>query len=195
MSRTAPLPTVETVAANLRAVRSSASPECVREGRGWYPSMLGFILAVRDEAFTYTGDFATDSLAVGVFAAFSQNAAWKGNVTMATNYLNGSGRGMRRVLAECEALEDGADPTDYATLGLKRADFCANLLGDHERVTCDRWHLRAAFNVAGNGKPPTLSDDVHALVTDATRIVAAEYREAPAECQAVIWCAIRGTGQ
>jgi hypothetical protein len=154
--------------------------------------MRGFILAIRDEAYTHTGDLASDELAVGVFAAFSQNATWKANVTMATNYLHGMGRGMKRVLAECEVMEEGADPTDYATLGLKRADFCANLLGDTWRVTCDRWHLRAAF---ATDKEPTLSDDVHALVTEATRIVAAEYGEAPPVCQAIIWCAVRGTGE
>lgn len=188
------LPTVSAVADNLRAIRAGATDAHVAEGRGWYSAMRGVILAVRDEAFTYTGDHASDALAVGVFASFSQNATWKANVTMATNYLHGNGRGMRNVLAECERMEDGADPTDYATLGLKRADFCANLLGDMARVTCDRWHLRAAFGVVGNGKPPTLNDKVHALVTEATRVVAAENGESPAECQAVIWCAVRGDG-
>jgi hypothetical protein len=191
MPRRIALPDVSTVVSNLRAIRAAASSDHVHEGRGWYAAMRGVIFAVRDEAFTYTGDFAPDALAVGVFAAFSQNATWKANVTMATNYMHGNGRGMARVLAECEAMEDGADPTDYATLGLKRADFTANLLGDESRVTCDRWHLRAAFGV---DKPPTLTDDVHALVTEATRTVAAEFGETPAQAQAVIWCAVRGTG-
>ena len=191
MPRSIALPNVATIARNLRAVRESATAEQVMEGRGWYPTMQGVILAVRDEAFNATGDVASDALAVGVFAAFSQNSTWKANVTMATNYLHGNGRGMKRVLAECEAMEDGADPTDASVLGLKRADFCANLLGDYSRVTCDRWHLRAAFGA----KYPTLTSDVHELVTAATRIVAAEFGESPAACQAVVWCAIRGDGK
>ena len=191
MPRKLDLPAVDVIAENLRAVRAGATPDNVAEGRGWYSAMRGVILAIRDEAFTHTGDHASDELAVGVFAAFSQNATWKANVTMATNYLQGMGRGMKRVLAECEIMEEGADPTDYATLGLKRADFCANLLGDLSRVTCDRWHLRAAF---ATDRPTPLSDDVHALVSEATRVVAAEYGETPAECQAIIWCAVRGTG-
>ena len=193
MSRkSASLPTLDTVVANLSAMRQSATPLQVDEGRGWYPAMLGLIRNVADEAFNETGDRASDALAVGIFASFSQNATWKANVTMATNYLCGRGRGMRTVLAECARLEDGARPTDYATLGLKRADFCANLLGDHERVTCDRWHLRAAF---ATDTPPSLNAEIHALVTEATRIVAAKYHESPAACQAVIWCAVRGDGK
>lgn len=187
------LPTVEAVAQNLRAIRSSATPDHVTEGRAWYSAMGANILAIRDETGHETGDhWVPDALAVGVFAAFSQNATWKANVTMATRYLTGHGRGMTRVLAECAAMEDGADPTDAATLGLKRADFCANLLGDESRVTCDRWHLRAAF---ATDAPPALKADVRDLVTEATRTVAAENGETPAQCQAVVWCAIRGDGK
>lgn len=187
------LPTVDAVAANLRAMRSTATTEQVTEGRAWYPAMGKLIRVIRDEAAFETGDhYVSDALAVGVFAAFSQNATWKANVTMATRYLEGAGRGMTRVLAECHAMEDGADPTEAATLGLKRADFCANLLGNMDRVTCDRWHLRAAF---ATDAPPSLKADIHELVTEATRLVAAEYGETPAACQAVIWCAIRGDGK
>lgn len=182
----------EEIAQNLRAIRKSATSAHIAEGRGWYSAMGGMILAIRDEAENATGDIAPDALAVGVFAAFSQNSTWKANITMATNYMHGNGRGMKSVLSECYALEDGADPTDYMVLGLKRADFCANLLGDETRVTCDRWHLRAAF---GTDSPPSLKAHIHDVVTAATRIVAAEYGETPAACQAVIWCAVRGTGQ
>lgn len=187
------LPSIESIIDNLETVRRSATRAQVLEGRAWYAAMGDFIRSIRDEAAHDTGDYGvSDALAVGVFAAFSQNATWKANVTMASNYLRGNGRGMKSVLAECEELEDGADPTDERTLGLKRADFCANLLGIESRVTCDRWHLRAAF---ATDKPPALKPDVHELVTAATRIVAARHRETPAQCQAVIWCAIRGDGK
>lgn len=186
-------PELAQVVANLTARRKSATRAQVLEGRAWYPAMGAMIRTIRDESSHETGDYAvSDAMAVGVFAAFSQNSTWKANVTMARNYLRGEGRGMRTVLAECGKLEDGADPTDYAVLGLKRADFCANLLGIESRVTCDRWHLRAAF---ATDTPPTLSPKVHALVTEATRIVARKYRETPAQCQAVVWCAVRGDGK
>jgi hypothetical protein len=178
--------------ANLRNRRSAATYAQIAEGRGWYPSMLGVIRAIADEASHATGEVASDEIAVGVFAAFSQNATWKANVTMATRYLHGEGRGMARVLNECYALEEGADPTDDDVLGLKRSAFCANLLGDHERVTCDRWHLRAAFDTS---KPPSLSAEVRSAVTAATVEVAREFGESPAACQAVIWCVVRGDGK
>lgn len=187
------LPDTTTIIDNLAAIRATATAEHVQEGRTWYPNTLDAIRRISSEAAHATGDYATpDPLAAGIFAAYSQNATWKANVTMASNYMRGIVRGMTRVLAECDALENGADPTDYAVLGLKRADFCANILGDPSRVTCDRWHLRAAYD---RPKPPTLTAKVHADVTAATRIVADWYGDTPAECQAIIWCAVRGDGK
>jgi hypothetical protein len=156
------------------------------------------------EAADVTGDYQIEhGLAVAIFCAFSQNATWKANVTMATNYLEGNGRGMRSVLAECEAIEDwyasegaeGTHPRD--ALGLKRGDFWSNLTGDYEKVTCDRWHLRAAFGMldAPKSKSIPLTPEVRALVTEATVRVSKRYRETPAATQAVIWCAVRGDGK
>lgn len=220
MSRTV---TVAEITENLRAVRASASPAHVTEGRTWYGRTMADIRAIAGDAADNVGDYGvTDSMAVGWMAAFSQNQTWKGNVTMFTRYVNGFGlSGLPSVVAEVQAIEEGADPTDYTVLGLKRADFCANMLGDMSRVTCDRWHLRAAYAlhryvtadtprprgvqwvvkknkrtgaVISEGPAVKLTEKVHAAVTEATRVVAAEYGETPAECQAVIWCAIRGTG-
>jgi len=224
--------TQDEATANLRAMRASAINDHVTEGRAWYPENGAYILRIGAAAAKLTGKLVTDWQSVGVFAAFSQNSQWAANVTIATRYLNrgnAPGSGMARVLAECALLEAGADPTSSDTLGLKRADFCANLLGDMSRVTCDRWHLRAAFNVAAYDpndlsnapkqmgrsrekyKPAKaaklgrthsdwmivvgLTADVHAMVTAATKTVAAEFGESPAACQAVIWCAVRGTGE
>lgn len=218
MATKKPLTPYNVVLENLRKMRASATDAQIEEGRAWYPSMGQMIRDTADEAAHVTGDRPSDALAVGVFAAFSQNQSWKGNVTMATRYLHGTGSGMARVLAECDVLEMGEDPTDYNVLGLKRADFCANLLGDESRVTCDRWHLRAALNLAQYDpeRPDTfpggvgrsrdkktgkwivcakLDPEMHALITAATIVVARENGETPAACQAVIWCAVRGDGQ
>lgn len=220
--------TVTEIARNLRAVRRRATAENVTEGRAWYPANRRLLLTFRDDAADVTGDYGgvSDRQAIGVFAAFSQNSTWAANLTMGLKYLQGYGAGMGKVLAECEAIDlRDADPTDYAVMSaaagqswLKRADFAANLLGDMERVTCDRWHLAAAFKTAAMDpdRPETfprgvgrtrdnrsapwriavkLTKETHAAVTEATRRVAAEYGETPAECQAVIWCAMRGTGE
>ncbi len=189
MASRTPLPTVTEVASNLRTHRALASTEAIVDGTAWYPGCAAIMDAIATEAFDRTGDVMDIGLVAGIVAAFSQNATWKANLTMARNYCNGTGQnGMARVMAEIDAMEDGANPRDI--LGLKRSDFWSNMTGDLQPVTCDRWHLRAAFG----DRKVALTPEVHALVTEATRIVAAEYGEAPATCQAVIWCHIRGTG-
>ena len=149
------------------------------------------ISELRDDCAHESGDFTlSQSFAVGVIAAFSQNATWKANLTMATNYLSGRGQGgMKSVMAEIARMEDGEDPAT-AIGALKRPDFYRNLMGDLSYVTCDRWHLRAAYGV----DKVKLTADVRDAVTAATAIVAAEFGEAPADCQAVIWCTIRPSG-
>lgn len=191
----ATLPSITEVERNLLEIRQSATRKQVTEGRAWYPAMSRLIREITLEAFDHVGEVADHGLAVGVFCAFSQNATWKANVTMAGNYLNGEGRGMRSVMAECEAMENGAHPRDV--LGLKRSDFWSNLTGDYDRVTCDRWHLRAALGLldAPKAKSIPLTPETHALVTEATRRVSKRYRETPAATQAVIWCAVRGDGK
>jgi hypothetical protein len=204
--------TVDSVTRNLRAVRASATADHIREGRAWYPAMGRLIAEIAREATDATGDFVSKGFAVGVFAAYSQNATWSANVTMATNYLHGKGQGgMRTVMAEIDRMENGENPPDVLS-NLKRPDFWRNLMGRHTYVTCDRWHLRAAFKVAGIGATDPLpkhikrdkksgaltvplTPEVHDIVTEATRKVAAEFGETPAACQAVIWCAIRGDGK
>src|SRR5213083_1450254 len=92
---------VTDIAARLRAIRASATDAQVVEGRAWYPAMGRLIGEIARESFNHTGDAVDKSLAVGVFAAYSQNATWRANVTMATNYLNGGGPcGLKSVRAE-----------------------------------------------------------------------------------------------
>lgn len=186
-----PLPSYEQIVQNLRAARAAATPAQVQEGREWYPSMNVLMADLASEAFDATGDPISPEFVAGIVAAFSQNATWKANVTMARRYLTGGGlRGLPSVVREITAMEDGADPREC--IGhLKRPDFYANLCGDLDPVTCDRWHLRAA---TGTDKTK-LDARSHGMVTRATREVAAEYGEEPATCQAIIWCVQRGDGK
>ncbi len=203
------LPFIGEIVCNLMELRELATPDIIAEGRDWYPSNARMIAQIATDASV------TAHQAAGVFAAFSQNATWRANVTMATNYLFGHPRGMKSVLAEADAIMDGAGPD--ILLGKsgqsKRPDFWRNLAGDTNYVTCDRWHLRAAFNPGQYDDSPAdlpsyisrnkkyagysiaLTPEVRELVTAATRIVASRYDEAPSACQAVIWCVMRGTGE
>ena len=184
--------TTRKIAANLRRIRRNATAEHVAEGRAWYGEARTLAETLADEAFEATGDAVSVEFAAGVLAAFSQNATWKANVTMARRYLTGQGQnGMASVMAEIDAMESGVPPHE-AIGALKRPDFWRNMVGDKTAVTCDRHHLRAAY---GADTKISLTPDVHAAVTEATRIVADEFGETPADCQAVIWCAVRGDGK
>ena len=80
------LPALDQTCANLRAMRAAATPAQVTEGTAWYPAMAKLIREIAQDARHESGDFAlTDEIAAGVFAAFSQNATWKANVSMALN--------------------------------------------------------------------------------------------------------------
>jgi len=188
--RLAPSAKVAQVAYNLRAWRTSATAAQTEEGREWYPSNGIAIAEIASDAFDSTGDAVSPEFACAVFAAYSQNATWKANVTMASRYLNGSGPfGLANVQRECEEIENATDPL-AVDLGLKRTAFMRNLSGDLNPVTCDRWHIEAGY-----GQRLALTEPLRATLQAATEIVAAEFGEAPAECQAVIWCAIRGDGK
>lgn len=184
------LPSHADIVANLRAIRSAASSDQVREGRAWYPAMGRLIAVIGEDAAADSGIPVSKSLAVGVFAAYSQNATWKANVTMATKYLTTRElRGMKTVIAEIALMEAGTDPRE-ALGALKRPDFYSNLMGDYSVVTCDRWHLRAALGEQKYALTPEVRD----AVTSATRELATEFEESPAACQAVIWCTVRPSG-
>ncbi len=88
------------------------------------------------------------------------------NLTKAIRYLNG-------------------DHTALA--GPKVSAFAANLRGDLEYVTLDRWAFRAAIGRETPGRAQVRAD-----VESAYRAVAAELDLPPAIFQAVIWVAQRG---
>lgn len=188
------LPSLEDMTARLDIIRASASAAQIADGRSWYYRNGRMIRLVAAAARNATGDHSlTNDHAAAVFAAFSQNATWKANVTMATNYLMGRGQnGLDNVMTELAAMEEGADPT-VILMGKsgqsKRPDFYRNLIGRHTYVTCDRWHITAAC-----GRTFDLLPSVRERITVATRAVAAKYGETPMQCQAVVWCVMRGDG-
>lgn len=89
------------------------------------------------------------------------------NLTKAIRYLNG----------------------DHTALsGPKVTAFAANLRGDLDYVTLDRWAFRAAI---GRETPGGIAG--RAATENAYRKVAAEFGLAPAILQAIIWVRIRGS--
>lgn len=184
------IPSHAEIVANLRAIRASSSPEQIREGRGWYPAMGRAIAIIGQECADETGTEISREFAVGVFAAYSQNATWKANVTMATRYLmTRELRGMGCVTSKLAAMESGMDPAEAMGGALKLTDFYRNLIGEDQYVTCDRWHIQAS-----TGARPTLTPKLRDAITRATHEVAREFGESASACQAVIWCTVRPSG-
>lgn len=185
-----PLPSHDVIVSNLRAIRASSTPDQVREGRAWYPAMGRLIATIGQECAEAAGTEISREFAVGVFAAYSQNATWKANVTMATRYLTTRElRGMGCVTSKLSAMEAGTDPGEAMGGALKLTDFYRNLIGEDQFVTCDRWHIQAA-----TGDRITLTPKVRDAITRATHEVAREFGESASACQAVIWCTVRPSG-
>lgn len=127
--------------------------------------------------------------ACGIIAAMSPNCAWRRNVTDARAIaLDRTARvGLLTSRAKARAIADGADPLAILS-GPKVRAFFANMCGDYDQVTVDRWAIR----VAGLPDKP--------VRIRAYRAIAQAYRDAaqvvgipPAELQAVTWCEIRGS--
>jgi len=168
---------------NLRQWRACASGEHVRHGRQWYAQgeARRFVRAIAHE------HALTIAQAAGITAAYSPHAAWGSNKTTVRRFLAsptvplGLGRSYRQACA----ILAGARPLNVLT-GPKVRAFYAALMGDKSAVVVDLWHTRAAL---GHDRLTTAR---RAAITEATRTVAAEFGDYPRDCQAIIWCSIRG---
>lgn len=190
---------MDNLVSNIRSMRATASKQDVRDGRAWYSGMLSIMAAHASE----TG-LSIDQCAA-VYAATSINTGWAQNLKNGagaladyaagnTPFANGGTLGM--IISKVRAIIDGAEidatlSTDPKNLKIK--NFARNLAGDFEAVTVDRWAMRVAYATIDNGYVPT--GDEYRTIADAYRTVAAEFGEAPADTQAITWCAIRGTGK
>lgn len=185
--------------ANIRAVRSMADDDAVRDGRAWYPGMAAIMAAHADE----TG--LTPRQCAAIYAACSINTPWARNLSLAAgalaDYAAGreafaTGGTLRMVIEKVYGILTGADidttlaadPNNH-----KLRSFTRNLSGDYDAVTVDRWAMRVAYGLTDGGYVPSGAE--YDAIADAYRIVAAEFGETPADLQAITWCAIRGTGE
>lgn len=141
---------------------------------GWYQD-------VRKAAVDIWGADADDWLSL--FALTSMNASVAANVTLATKAMG--------QLLRCEPF-DGYLSTvaqsleDYRnglwTGGRKITNFRANLLGNLEQVTVDRWIVRAQ----GGKRAPKTAEE-YSSYSVPIRMMAQKLGMAPAEAQAAVW--------
>lgn len=150
-------------------------------GATWYAD------ARREARLLARANGITLAQAAGIIASASLNQSWKGNLTIARKLAAGDMTGLTRVRRECQAILDGAKPTD-AIAGPKRVNFYRNIIGDERAVTVDRWAARAADAeglLARKGGYETIAD-MYRKAADAIGIT-------PRELQAIVWTQVRGS--
>jgi len=177
---------IETLAANIRKVRSRVSCEQVREGAKWYLDAHALARAIGK------GDVRKGA---GIIAALSPRMRWERNVTLAIDAGNGNVHGgMSASLRKVQAILDGADPIDVLPMSAKTGCFYMNILdpADPDTVTIDVWAHRVAtgdITSAGPRSPRDYWECVAAYV-----IVAGEYGEPGNHTQAGCWVYVREGG-
>jgi hypothetical protein len=128
------------------------------------------------------------SLEVGasVVSAFSPRERWSSNVAKALAFSQGKpvaclGNNLR--MAEA-AKVSGFD----ALKGAKTNAFARAIAGDPNAVVIDVWMMRAAM---AHGDSPNKTQ--YREISEAVRIVAAEFGLTPRTAQALIWIIVRGS--
>lgn len=181
---------------NILAIYDAAREEHVAEGKIWYQ---GALETARNIA---VGTPYTTEQIVGIMAIISGKLYWYHNEVypryIVDNYSKGipvtewktpEGKGLyvtMKVREQCVAILEGEDPRVF--LGQKTAAFFANILGNQDVVTVDRWAMRVAV----------LDEKVKSATRAASRKIGEAYMEAamarattPGACQATAWIAYR----
>lgn len=185
--------TVRSIQRRLLRILSSADETQLEMGRSWYPTARQFAATLHAEYPQYSYEQVA-----GVIAVISPQLRWSTNQARARDYINlhaigvgakdwtpklFQGRNMRKA----EAVLDG-DLT--AIVGPKVTAFYANLLGDEDQITIDRWHTFAAIGV---NRVPSVRQ--RRVIQQATLRVAKKMGLTPAALQACVWVVVRGAAE
>jgi hypothetical protein len=202
-----------TMARNLIALVSRATPAEVATGSDWYPAMA----AVMAEHARVTG--LTPHACAAVYAATSINTPWQRNLALAArglaDYADGRpiladggtlGHSIRTARAAVAAPDSaGIDAAltggSGAAVTYKLRNFARNLSGDMSAVTCDRWAWRAATAFDGctdtgatHGCGAVPTGAAYVRMARAYRVAARRLGLTPAAVQAIAWVMVRGSG-
>lgn len=171
---------------NILLAYDASSADDLAQGLQWYG--LAYELA----AGLAGSDYDHETCA-GVIAAMSPMMNWASNIRVARALVERhrdelpmptAGFGLGRNVAKAWRILEGEDPTEVLS-GLKVRAFYANILGDPDAVTVDRWAARIARNDY---------TDKGLVTTREYREIADAYREAAAmrgisarDLQAAVW--------
>lgn len=162
---------------NIREHLANAPDTARRHGMLWYATARRTV-----EGMARRHDVPLTN-ALAAFAALSPRVPYARNVILLGDLLT-LGRAATLRNAEREALRVLA--TGDRPKGRKVGAFFDCLTGDPDAVCLDTWALRAA----DVGESP--SDTVFEEVANAYRDAARTAGILPSQCQAIVWCSIRG---
>ena len=168
----------------------AAQPGARESGAEWYRRAGSTAADMAERHAT------SPAVAASVIAALSPQARWSENLSAAEAVLarrpvrRADGRFCKPVgypanHAKARAIRDTGDTSILS--GPKVTAFRANILGDDDYVTLDVWALRAV-GIEGNPSPAQ-----RASTDRIYRFAAEQFGQPPAQFQATVWCAIRGS--
>lgn len=165
-----------------------ASRDDIEAGKNWYASALTECQEVADE---YGIDVERIVFAV---AALSPGMPWDKNILAVRQVIRGEksiAYGKNEVKARAILFDQSENWRDHLR-GSKVTRFAANILGDDEQITIDKWAYRIWKGTRN------LFEQVPSLREKQYMAIACEYREAakllgikPAVLQATTWVTIR----
>lgn len=189
------LPDAREMQKNILYVWSTASPEDMAEGMAWYKTAFNYC-----ENLGIEYQIPTERV-VALVSVISPGLIWGGNMTIPEQLIDLHQRNVPvdewsgfqcwpTNLKKAKAILDG----DLSVMrGRKVEAFYANIMGDTEPVTIDRWSIRVAFDdpkVGGQDIAPSGKASYNALA-DAYRAVAAIVGVDACDVQAVTWTVYR----
>lgn len=159
----------------------NADSESIRLGREWYR------IAQREAIRLARKHGTTQHRAAGILAAYSQNATWKANRTLADRYLSGERIGLRKVVAECDRIAAGEGPMRVLGHMPKVVEFYRAIVGHGDALAMDRWAMHACYMQRVSQTSANMAA-ARAAYTEAA------YRcgEDPRDLQAIVWIEVRG---
>lgn len=183
----------------LLAIYHSATEDQKHAGRNWYSDAREVVRGLAQQHGIYMSTVAA------VFSALSPQTRWHTNVAGAVRILNAFRNGeyeapsnvtlyYRNAQKAWRILDGSLRAFDAFAPHSKTEAFWHNLIGNENVVTIDTWMVRGMEGKAFNRKRtihPNMYRDYSEVVVAASHAVG----ETPAQFQAIVWIALRGSGE
>jgi hypothetical protein len=170
----------------LASIVRRCDDDTIGEGCAWYD---GYAQRLCRQIAKDAG--ITENAAIGLVCAYNINSSWRSGLTSAAKVAkSGKVQGLAAQRKAAAAILAGKRGTEVFGHMRKIGRFYRNIaLRDHDCVTVDRWAARAA---GYDGTPPgRMYDAIERAYQDA----AAEVGLPAAMVQAIVWIAVRGSGE